>query len=106
MGNGGIEKEVSLEEKEGKKRGSQQHLSLDFCRISEVFRIKTAVWDLDRGMRSSRVFESQQFFDREKFLFEGSKTNLATFGIIKFYRWLTVAPLGDVAFLKASRIQT
>ena len=34
---------------------------------------------------------------------EGFKNDLATIWYDKFYRWLTVAPHGDGAFLKASR---
>ena len=83
MGNGGIDEEVSFEEKEREKWGLQQSLTLDSCRISEVFRMQTIVWDLDRGRRPSRVFKSQQFLIGEIFFLEGSKANLATFGIIK-----------------------
>ena len=52
------------------------------------------------------VFKSLQeitLFSSKIFSLKTPKNYLATFWYNKFYRWLIVAPLGDDAFLKASR---
>ena len=63
------------------------------------------IWTEGKGWRPYRDFKSQQILVKFFFPWRLPK-DLATFGITKYYRWLTVAPLGDGAFLKASRIQT
>ena len=80
----------------------QQYSSFGISRIFRVFQDRNNSEDLDRGMRPSRVFKSQHFLVIKIFPWRLKKI-LATFFYNKFYRWLTVAPLGDGAFLKESR---
>ena len=58
------------------------------------------IWD--RGMRPSRVIQEPTIFSNKICSLKAKKV-LATIWYENFYRWLTVAPLGDGAFLKASR---
>ena len=92
---------VSFEVGEGKNDDFTVVFSHEISRISEY---KMGIENEDFGQRHE-AFKSLQ----EPTLFSNKicslKTQkvLATFLYNKFYRWLTVAPLGDGAFLKASR---
>ena len=85
----------------GENEGLSAVSSHDFSRISK-YKMGTAMKILDRGMRPSRSLQEPTIFSDKLCSLEAQKV-LATFWYNKFYRWLTVAPLGDDAFLKASR---
>ena len=102
MGNGGIKTEVSFGRREGGKRCLQQYSGLEINKISKCKMGTTVKFGQRIGMRPSRVFKSQQFLAM-KFVPSRLKNFLASIWYNKFYSWLTVAPLGDGAFLKESR---
>ena len=58
-------------------------------RISEFFQDGNISEGLDRGMRPSKSLQEPTVFSEKKLFLEGLKQILATFGIIKIYRWLT-----------------
>ena len=57
---------------------------------------------LDRGTRPFKSLQEPTLFAIKFFSLKAPKNDLATFRYNKFYRWLTVAPLGDGVFLKES----
>ena len=58
---------------------------------------------LDRGMRPFKSLQEPTIFSSDKICSLEAQKFLVTFWYNKYYRWLTVAPLGDGAFLKASK---
>ena len=97
-----------MEEKgtnEGLRRGKNEGLSavfhLESAEFSEYKKAKV-MKILDRGMRPFKSLQEPTIFSNKICSLEAQKF-LATFFYNKYYRWVTVAPLGDGAFLKASR---
>ena len=98
----GLKTEVSFGKRGKGKRCLQQYSGLEISRISKCKMGTVVKFEQRIGMRPSRVFKSQQFLAM-KFVPWRLKKFLASIWYNKFYSWLTVAPLGDGAFLKASR---
>ena len=108
MENGGIswgmkrvKMKVSFEVERGEKWIFQQSFSLWNQQNFRVWKRKQQ-WRLNQGHDVSMSLQEITFL-AIKIVLEGFKNDLATFWYNKFYRWLTVAPLGDGVFLKASR---
>lgn len=97
-----------MEEKgtnEGLRRGKNEGLSALFHLESAVFseyKMEIVMKILDRGMKPFKSLQEPTIFSNKFFSLEAQKV-LATFWYKKYYRSLTMAPLGDGAYLKASR---
>ena len=77
--------------------------SLFFMKTTKFLSLKGKQrWILNKGYDVFMSLQEITFLAIKLFL-EDSKNGLATIWYDKFYWWLTVAPLGDGAFLKASR---
>ena len=80
----------------------KQYSGLEISRISEFLReTATKFWTEERH-EAFNSLQEPTFFSNKICSLKAQKV-LATFCYKKYYRWLTVDPLGDVAFLKASR---
>ena len=74
MGNGEIEKEVSLEEQEGKK-GSAAVFDFGFLQDFRGFQDENNHMGSGQRQEAFKSLQEKTIFDREKLFLEGSKKN-------------------------------
>ena len=90
---------------EWEKRGKMMVSST--VSLQEISRInRNSNEDFGQRHEALKRLQEPTIFSDKICSLEAQKRSQPPFGITKYYRWLTVAPLGDGAFLKASRIQT